>query len=161
MLGSGSDTQPGGSPTANGYGSADGSSSDDEAWRAHLPPSMQSGSRLQANGVHGGRLRHTHSTGTSPPETQGADSTAWLSPELALNLGLACHLQPFLQPDTAGSTAPAAALDELGDLQPAAFLDAVSIQAYQAQHSAADAVTSSSATASNVKIPVPGPPHSA
>lgn len=136
-----------------GAGSATGSDSDDDAWRSHLPSGDQNGSASQ-NGLPNGH-------GTS-----GNSSTAWLSPLLALNLGLACHLQPFLQQDPnaaasdaaeapAGGAAPQPAAAVTRRRQQLAGLDAVVIQAFMP----AGAAAAAESPAATVQIPLPGGGH--
>ncbi len=131
-------------------GSATGSDSDDDAWRSHLPSGGQNGSASQ-NGLPNGH-------GTS----DNFSNTAWLSPLLALNLGLACHLQPFLQPDPnaaasdaveapAGGAAPQPAAAVTRRRQQLAGLDAVVIQAFTPAAAESPAAT--------VQIPLPGGGH--
>jgi hypothetical protein len=128
-------------------GSEDGS--DDEAWRMHLD--VQNGGRSRPTHPHD-NLQQCHSGASG--------SMAWVSPELALNLGLACHLQPFLlqsgdrtaqTPTASSSAAPAAA---------AASLDAVVIQPYigdsQPSGDSTGASTGAAVPRPTVSIRVPG-----
>lgn len=136
-------------------------SSDDEAWRMHL--GMQNGGHTRPNGVPASPQRR---------HSGGGGSAAWLSPELALNLGLACHLQPFLQPGSEqaadGSLAdgglPAAAADGFSIRRQPVGLDAVVIEPYVPQQEDhpphAGASTSISALAPpavSIAVPDAGP----
>ena len=98
-------------------GSDDGS--DDEAWRMHL--GAQNGGPSRPNHPHDNLQQH-HSGASS--------GMAWVSPELALNLGLACQLQPFLLHSSNSTAGTAAASSVAAATAGPDSLDAVVIQPY-------------------------------
>lgn len=128
-------------------GSEDGS--DDEAWRVHL--GAQNGGHSWPNHPHNSLQQH---------HSDASGNMVWVSPELALNLGLACHLQPFLLQSGDSTAQTAAANSSITAAAATTSLDAVVIQPYaeDSQTSADSTGASSEAAASRptVSIHVPG-----
>lgn len=128
-------------PEAHDPGSGSDDGSDDKAWRMHLDVQ------------NGGQSRPTHPHDDLQQRHSSADgSMAWVSPELALNLGLACHLQPFLL-QSGDSTAQTAAANSLITAAAATTsLDAVVIQPY-----IGDSQPSADSTGAGADAAVPRP----
>ena len=118
----------------------------------------QNGGHSQPNGVRSSLQNYDNSSNSG---------MCWVSPELALNLGLACHLHPFLVQSggeaadgtAAGPTTDATVpLTQLQQQQPAS-LDAVVIQPYAGDSQpsvGADASANTAVLHPTVSIPVPG-----
>jgi hypothetical protein len=115
--------------------------SDDEAWRMHLGAQNGGPSRP---GHPRDDLQQHHS------DTSG--SMAWVSPELALNLGLACHLQPFLLQSSNSTAATATASSFAATAATLTSLDAVAIQPY-----VGDSQPSADSSSGNTNAAIPRP----
>lgn len=167
-------------PLGNGAGSEAGSDSDGgsdnsgaDAWRTHLPNGMQHGDAPRQNGLPDGLANGGRRRRGSPEANATGTRMAWLSPLLASNLGLSCHLQPFLQPANeamasasadqlvAGGAAQQLGASAASPRRRLTSLDAVVIQAYVpgARQPLAGGAAAAQSSAATVDVPLPGGGH--